>query len=251
MTGTIFDIKEFSLYDGPGVRTTVFLKGCPLRCRWCHNPEGLDPAPQLMVTEHRCTRCGACRKACDHPDCRAFGRCVHACPHNLLRIAGRRVEARELAGQLLKQAGYWRACEGGVTLSGGEPLMQTDFAVELLSLLPGVHKAVETCGFSDAATFQRLAGAVDYVMLDIKLADEQAHIRHTLQSNGPILENLRWLRRSGKPFCIRTPLIPGITDTAENLSAIQALIGDAPWVRLPHNPLAGAKYGQLGMRCAL
>ncbi len=251
MTGTIFDIKEFSLHDGPGARTTVFLKGCPLRCRWCHNPEGISPRPQLMVIESRCRHCGLCVQGCGHADCQPFHRCLHACPDHLVRVAGYEISAETLAEILLKNRDFFKTCNGGVTLSGGEPLMQPEFALELLQKLQGVHTAVETCGHARPEVFAAVIAAVDFVLLDMKLIDEQEHLAQTGVGNRLIVENFRQLKRSGKPYVIRTPLIPGITDTPDNLRGIQALIGDAPWEQLPYNTMAGAKYPQLGLTYAL
>lgn len=247
MTGTIFDIKEFSLHDGPGARTTVFFKGCPLRCPWCHNPEGLTKQPQLMVIESQCRHCGLCRQSCEHEDCKPFGRCLHACPEHLVRLAGYEITAEALAKRILKNKDFLTSCNGGVTLSGGEPLMQPEFAVELLKKLPAMHKAMETCGYAPPEVFREVAGCTDYVMLDIKLYDDEEHIRQTGVGNRLILNNLHWLQTSGIDYVIRTPLIPGITDTDDNLRGIAELIGDAPWEKLAYNSLAGLKYPQVGM----
>lgn len=246
MTGIIFDIKELAVHDGPGLRTTVFFKGCPLRCRWCHNPEGLSPRPQLSDRKSGCIQCGLCRRGCDHPDCRPFGRCLHICPQGLLSVAGKQITAEALAARILRDAPLFEG-GGGVTFSGGEPLMQGEFLLRTAGLLPGVHKAIETSGFAPTQLFRRVVKAVDLIYLDIKLADDALHRQYTGVSNRQILENLGLLKASGKPCVIRTPLIPGSTDTAENLSAIKELIGDLPWEQLPYNTLAGAKYPQFNM----
>ena len=246
MTGIIFDIKEFAVHDGPGLRTTVFLKGCPLRCRWCHNPEGLSAAPQLSCRSARCTGCGLCRQPCKHPDCQPFGRCLHICPNNLLKVTGQTITAQALADRIRKNSDMF-AAGGGVTFSGGEPLLQADFIHHVLDLLPDVPAVLETSGYADEDTFSRLIRRMQLVYMDIKLADDAAHIRHTGVSNARILHNLEVLRKSGVACIIRTPLIPGITDTEENLSAIRRLIGELPHELLPYNALAGAKYAQLGM----
>jgi len=251
MTGTIFDIKGFALHDGPGIRTTVFLKGCPLRCLWCHNPEGLSPEPQLSVKETACVHCGLCFRPCSHEDCRPFGRCLHICPNGCLSIAGERVEAADLAKRLLRDRDVFEMSGGGVTFSGGEPMMQAPFVREVICRMKEeypVHTAVETCGFCSADEFRQTAELLDTVIMDIKLADSDAHRKYTGVENGRILENFRWLRSSGKPCLVRTPLIPGITDTEENLAAIREIIGDTPWETLPYNALAGAKYGNFGMK---
>ena len=243
MTGTVFDIKEFGVHDGPGLRTTVFLKGCPLRCVWCHNPEGLSAGRQLMVRQNGCLHCGLCRRPCSHEDCRPFGRCLHICPQNLVTVCGEEMTPAELAGRLLRN----RRLLTGITFSGGEPLLQADFLLETAELLEGLPLAVETSGYADGETFLRVIGRMDLVYMDLKLADDVLHRRYTGASNGPILENLERLRRSGKKCVIRTPLIPGITDTEDNLEAIRRLVGDLAWEQLPYNALAGAKYALLGM----
>lgn len=247
MTGILFDIKEFALNDGDGIRTTVFLKGCPLSCAWCHNPEGISPAPELYVRRNGCTDCGLCRRPCTHPECQPFGRCLHICPNNLLSVKGQEWEAEALAGKLLSGRGIMDSTGGGVTLSGGEPLMQADFCAELLSLLRGkVNCAVETSGFAAPEVFRRVISLCDHVYMDLKIADPDAHRKYTGVPNGPILENARWLRVSGIPHTFRTPLIPGITDTEENLTAIGKLTGGDPWEQLPYNGLAPAKYPCVG-----
>lgn len=247
MNGTIFDIKEFSIHDGPGARTTVFLKGCPLRCKWCHNPEGLSDGPQLMVKKVACTHCGSCFRPCTHPECREFSRCVHACPNGCLRISGEVVDSRELAEKLLKDAGLFRRLNGGVTISGGEPLMQYEFVCDLARRLDGVHKAIQTSGYASPGIYRQVISCFDYVMQDIKLIDEARHIQYTGVSNRPIIENIKYLKKSGKPFVFRVPMIPGIVDTEENLAAIKELAEDSPIEFLKYNPLAGAKYEMLDM----
>lgn len=246
MIGTVFDIKEMGVHDGPGLRTTVFLKGCPLRCIWCHNPEGLSQKPQLSVREHACTHCGLCRRRCSHPDCQPFGRCLHICPQGLLSVSGKEMTSEALAARLLRNRPLY-ALGGGVTFSGGEPLLQTDFLHAVMDLLPDVSFAIETSGYADEALFRSVVSRMDLIYMDIKLADEEAHRKYTGVSNKKILNNLAFLKESGVNAVIRTPLIPGITDTPENLSAIQNLIGDLPWEQLPYNPMAGAKYQLFNM----
>jgi len=246
MTGTVFDIKEFSVHDGPGVRTTVFMKGCPLSCRWCHNPEGLSPEPELMVRTARCRRCGRCMQPCTHAECKPYGRCLHACPDGLVSVAGKVWEADALAEKLLQNADFMASSGGGVTISGGEPTLQADFVCELLDKLSGVHRAIQTCSFCPADKFTAVISRCDYVMMDIKLADDAMHREYCGVSNGLILENFARLKASGKAFTIRVPLIPDITDTPENLSAISAIVGDSPVELLPYNSFAGAKYEGVG-----
>lgn len=247
MIGNVFDIKEMAVHDGPGLRTTVFLKGCPLRCVWCHNPEGLTPKPQLMYKDARCRKCGQCMISCDHPECSPYGRCIYMCPENCLEVVGREVDAKKLAVEIKQTALVLGDHFGGFTFSGGEPLAQADFVLEVIRYLPGYHFAIETSGFANEEIFQRVLEKLDYVIMDLKLADDSLHRKYTGVSNVPILRNLEILRNSGKPCCIRTPLIPGITDTDENLTAIKQLVFDMEHELLPYNPIGEAKYKMLGL----
>ena len=247
MIGTIFDIKEMAVHDGPGIRTTVFFKGCPLRCRWCHNPEGLSFEPQLMYKDIRCIDCKNCRKKCEHSECQPFGRCIHACPENCLEIAGKRVEAKSLADELRKSADVLGDSFGGFTFSGGEPLAQPEFLLEIIEELKDYHLCIETSGFADSEIFKSIVDKLDFVIMDIKLADGDAHKKHTGVDNKLILQNFEYLRKCGKPYIVRTPIIPDITDTSENLKAIEEIIENSKWEKLPFNAAAGAKYRMLGM----
>ncbi len=248
MDGTIFDIKEFSVHDGPGARITVFLKGCPLRCRWCHNPEGFSASPQLMVKENLCVHCGACTVQCGHKECKPFDRCIHACPNGCISVSGKVISTEELAQKINSYAELIKAMEGGVTFSGGEPMMQADFVCNTAELLPDVHRAVQTSGFTDFETYRAVVSKMDYIMQDIKFADCKKHLEYTGVSNDKILNNIKWLKEQGKNFVFRIPLIPGITDTKENLSEISEIVGKSPVELLKYNPFAGAKYNMLGMK---
>lgn len=253
MTGTIFDIKELAVHDGPGIRVTAFLKGCPLRCLWCHNPEGLSAKPQLMYKSSRCLSCGKCFEPCSHAECQPFGRCLHACPEGLLSVSGEEIDSASLAEKLYESGSILGDAFGGVTFSGGEPLMQHEFLLATISELKkkNVHTCIETSGYAEADVFLKVLDAVDYVIMDIKLADSKLHKKYTGVGNEKILANFKALQESGKPYEIRTPLIPNITDTDENLSAIKTLIGDSVWEKLPYNAMAGAKYKMLGMEYPL
>lgn len=247
MTGTIFDIKEMAVHDGPGIRTTVFFKGCPLRCRWCHNPEGLSFEPQLMYKDLRCIDCKNCQKECEHEECKPFGRCIHSCPENCLEISGKKVTAKGLAEELKKSADILGNDFGGFTFSGGEPLAQPEFLLELIDELQDYHLCIETSGYSNPHFFKSVIDKLDFVIMDIKFADCEMHKKYTGVSNEIILENFRKLKISGKPYIIRTPLIPNITDVKTNLEAIKEMVGDNVWEQLPYNEMAGAKYKMLGM----
>jgi len=219
--GIVFDIKEFALHDGPGIRTTVFLKGCPLRCSWCHNPEGQTAQPQTI-------------SGADGP-----------------RLAGVSYSAQDLADLLNRQGEMLRATEGGVTFSGGEPLAQATFLCEVIDRLDQLHVVLDTTGYAPTQTFERVARRCDLVHYDIKLVDAALHRRYTGCDNGLILANLRHLSEMNAPFVVRVPLIPGVTDMDENLKAIAALVdGLSGLVRvdlLPYNAVAGAKYESAGM----
>ena len=247
MTGTIFDIKEMAVHDGPGIRTSVFFKGCPLRCVWCHNPEGLSVKKQLMYKYSRCRHCDLCKRPCNHEICRPFGRCVQICPENCLEIVGREVEAPSLAAEMIETAIVMGDSFGGFTFTGGEPLAQAEFLMEMIRLLSAYHLCIETSGYAAPNVFAEVVQKLNYVIMDIKLADEEAHRKYTGVSNKRILENLEYLRTSGTPCCIRTPLIPGITDTPDNMAKIETLVGDLPHEYLPYNPVGEAKYKMLGM----
>ena len=251
MKGIIFDIKEFAIHDGPGGRTTVFMKGCPLRCRWCHNPEGWSKKIQLMKKHNLCTHCGACERPCKHNECIPLGVCVHACPNGCLSISGEEVDSRKLAEKLRKDKEIFKNLKGGITVSGGEPLMQADFVCDLADNLDGIHKAIETSGYADEETYKRVIGKFDFVMQDIKLADNEEHIKYTGVSNEKILKNINWLKNSGKDFVFRVPQIPNITDTKENMERVYEIADGHKVELLPYNSLAPVKYEMLGMKYTL
>ena len=229
MKGTIFSIEEFAINDGPGIRTTVFLKGCPLRCEWCHNPEGLSPRPQLMKKKQNSTNV-----------------------RDETVMSGFEIESEELAEKLLRDERIFRLNKGGVTFTGGEPLLQADFLCEVLQVLrPRIHCAIETSGYASEEVFQKVLDNLDFVLFDCKHTDDEMHKRYTRVSNRPILRNLQILIESSKDFVLRIPLIPGVNDTKENMLAVKALILDARNLKrvelLRYNKVAGAKYGMVGM----
>ena len=245
MKGTVFKIEEMTLHDGAGVRLTVFLKGCPLRCAWCHNPEGLRFEPQLLWKRARCADCGLCLQKCNHDDCAPFGRCLHVCPNDSLSVCGEEYDSQTLAKKICSYKRIFDACGGGVTFSGGEPLAQWAFLSETLDGLDGVHTAIETSGYAEERVFREMLEKINFVYMDIKLFDEALHKKYTGVDNALIKNNFEILRKSGVPFTVRTPLIGGITDTEENLRAIENFLDGAPWEKLPENKLAGAKYKML------
>lgn len=251
-TGIVFDIKEFAVYDGPGIRTTVFLKGCPLRCMWCHNPEGLSPRPQLMVSRAACVHCGKCAAICKHESCIACGECVSVCTLGLRRIAGTAWQADDLARRLLKNREAFDFSGGGVTFSGGEPLMQWAFIDAVLDGLPDIHSAIETSGYAPDKVFAQAQRRLNLIMMDLKLMDGNRHRHYTGVDNGPILRHLAMLKVGSTPYIIRVPLIPGVNDSFDNLEQTAAALDDpGPLLRvelLPYHQTAGAKYDMAGMR---
>lgn len=251
MTGTVFDIKEMTVHDGPGSRVTVFLKGCPLRCMWCHNPEGLDARPELMVKHTQCMHCGLCMRGCSHPECKPFGRCLHACPKGLVTLSGTPYTSEKLAEKLNAYKPFLNAVGGGVTFSGGEPLLQANFVYQTAKLMPDVHKALQTSGYADAEVFEKVISVMDYCLFDIKIADCALHKKYTGVENTKILNNYKILVKSGLPHVVRIPLIPGITDTAENLKAISQIVGNDTVEIMRYNRMAGAKYPMVNREFAL
>ena len=253
MTGTVFDIKEFVVFDGPGIRTTVFMKGCPLRCTWCHNPEGLSPRPQLMVSRAACTHCGACLAACPQSgeSCTACGACLSACRGGYRRIIGETWHARDLAARLQKDADVYALSGGGVTFSGGEPLMQWPSVRAVLDRLHGVHTAIETSGFAPDAVFDEALSRFDLIMMDWKVSDPAVHKRYTGVEQDVILRHARKLAAGDTPFILRMPIIPGVNDNAAHFETAASLVSDAKsLVRvdvLPYQRAAGAKYEMVSM----
>lgn len=253
--GIVFDIKQLAVFDGPGARTTVFLKGCPMHCMWCHNPEGLSVAQQLMVSKNSCTHCGKCEKVCPSPDhCILCGACVKVCPNNLRKICGTPYTPEELAKILLKDKEYLSMMGGGVTFSGGEPTLQADFVLATAALLEGMHCAIETCAFCAPEVFLKIINAMDYIMMDLKLIDPDKHKQFTGVDNAPILRNLEQLKVSGKPFRIRIPVIPGVNDSEENFTATARLLQGCETLEkvelLPYHKTAGAKYSMVDLEYA-
>lgn len=252
MTGTIFNIQKFSIHDGPGIRTTVFFKGCPLRCLWCHNPESQNPAPEMLVDPDKCTHCGACRAVCPSPEkCIFCGKCVVACVNGAREIAGRKYTVDEVVEIVMQDEVFYRQSGGGATLSGGEPLTQIDFAEELLRRLKEneIHTAVDTCGAVPFSALERAARYADLFLYDIKLMDDEKHKRFTGASNRLILENLRRLAAIRAHIHVRMPIIEGVNaDMGHIEKTIEFLNGlEIEQVSLlPYHDFASGKYKKLG-----
>lgn len=247
--GTIFSIEEFSIYDGPGIRTTVFLKGCPLRCTWCHNPEGQEFEACIVRSPNGCIGCNSCVNSAIYKNNKIVfsDESVKKCPMNLLRYCGETLNGEELALRLMKNQRI--LSDGGITFSGGEPLAQSEFLIDVLARLKGkLHTAVQTSGYCDEKIFDKVLEYSDYFLYDIKIADSEFHKKYTGVRNECILRNLNTLAHSGKEFVVRIPLIPGVTDTEENITSIaNILVKNKIFYAelLPYNKMAGGKYKML------
>ena len=255
MSGVVFDVKEFAVFDGPGIRTTVFMKGCPLSCMWCHNPEGLSPKPQLMVSCAACTGCGACQSVCPSPEaCMACGACVPVCRGGYRKIVGTVWTAEALALRLQKDADVYAMSGGGVTFSGGEPLMQWPFVAEVIERLEGSPVAVETSGYASDEIFEDVMQKCSLVMLDWKVSDPELHRHYTGVDQSPIRRHAEMLAAGDTPFILRMPIIPGVNDNPGHFETAAKLVKNAKsLVRvdvLPYQPAAGAKYEMVGMTYA-
>jgi len=265
--GLIFNIDETAIHDGFGVRMVVYLKGCPLRCVWCHSPESISPAPEVVWYETRCTRCGKCIEVCpqgvrgfDLLDeetrrrCTLCGNCVEACPNGALEIKGEYVTAGEIVRAAERLIPFFRRTGGGITLSGGEPLSQPEFARAVAALCKeaGIHTAIEISGYCDRRILEQMCAVTDLFLYDIKHSDNELHKRYTGVSNVRILDNLQWLVSRGADVVVRVPLIPRHNDSPEEVEAIgrQAkAIGAAKISLLPFNPATRGKYSWLRKRC--
>jgi pyruvate formate lyase activating enzyme len=277
ITGIVTEIQRFSIHDGPGIRTTVFLKGCNLRCFWCHNPETWRPQPELQVFPGKCIGCGACLEACPHDAhvlvdgekvfhrerCGACGACAETCYAEGLVLVGREMRVDDVMAEVLADRAFYANSGGGVTLSGGEPALQLEFACALLarSRAEGLHTAVETDANYPWARLARLLEVTDYVMTDIKHMDPEVHRAATGVSNARILENHRRLMATDRPVLLRTPVVPTVNASPEAIGAIAAYVRELADLRrssasvgpppalelLPFHRLAADKYRSLGL----
>jgi pyruvate formate lyase activating enzyme len=265
LQGTIFHLARYAIHDGPGIRTVVFLKGCPLRCWWCHSPESQLPGPELLVRRDRCIRCGQCLAACPHHaihdggdgfetltgECALCGTCAAVCPTGAREIAGRRVTVSELLAEIERDVVFYDQSGGGVTFSGGEPLAQAAFLEAMLAACRerAIHSAIETSGFAPIDRFQAVAALADLVLFDVKLLDDERHRRVTGVSNRIILENLARLARWHRAVRVRVPLVPGVNDAPSDLDAIGRLLASLGLHAvdvLPYHTAGAAKYARLG-----
>ncbi len=267
MTGSIFDIQRFCVHDGPGIRTTVFLKGCPMRCPWCHNPEGVRPEPHLSFSPDKCIGCGACFRICprgahvdkdghhaiDREKCVVCGSCAKECFAGALETIGREASIDEIIAEVAADRAFYDTSGGGMTLSGGEPLYQLDFSTGLLARAKeqGIHCCIETCGHVPYEAFERVIPKVDLFLHDIKEMDDARHKALTGVSNVRILSNLRRLYDTGAHIRIRVPLVGGYNDSMENLDALVELAGSMPRIEgvevLPYHGLGLSKAQRMGI----
>ena len=268
--GIVFNIMRFALHDGPGIRTTVFLKGCPLDCWWCHNPEGAKLRPEPAYFEERCRNCGECIGICpegaisDSSDtkrtdlelCTRCGTCVENCAASAREICGRVVSVSEVVSEIERDQVFFDDSAGGVTLSGGEPLMQSRFVAALLAACRErrIHTTLETCGYIDRQTFLAIAPEANLVLFDLKLLDPKRHRRYTGAPNRRILANLEALAAAGRPPVVRIPVIPGVNDSADDARAFAGYLGRIRPPRidlLPYHRIGGDKFRRMGLPCRL
>lgn len=264
----IFDIQRFSVHDGPGIRTLVFFKGCPLRCQWCSNPESYTREPQVAFFNDRCIGCLRCVAACeqgavrasdggrveyDRQRCKECGACVDTCYTNARVLLGREMTVEEILAEVLKDATFYRRSGGGVTLGGGEVTMWPTSARKLLAAckVEGMHTAIETCGYAPWSNMEGLLDYLDLILFDVKHLDPEVHERYTGVNNHLILENLKRLAQESAPLVIRVPVIPGVNNAPESIRDIAAYVRDRgpafKVVLLPYHRLGEEKYARLGL----
>lgn len=271
----VFDIQSFSLKDGPGIRTTVFFMGCPLKCRWCHNPESHSTLPQIMYHRNLCVGCMKCVDACkygvhgivlengypvhvvENSKCVGCGECLKVCCYDALTLTGKEYTPATLLQQVEKDFRYFQLADvdgkfkGGLTFSGGEPMLHTDFMVDFCSLVPDVHTAIETSGFADTGEFEKLLECIDLFLFDFKLADPRKHAEWCGVDNFLILENLDYLYGKGKEIILRLPMIQGVNDSEDHFDAIAALLKKYPNIAraeiLPYHTFGIGKSEELGL----
>jgi pyruvate formate lyase activating enzyme len=270
-TGIVFDIKKFSIHDGPGIRTTVFLKGCPLSCWWCHNPESQRLKPEVMLRMDRCIQCAACLELCeqgaislnsggvvtDRELCIQCGACAQTCYADAREVIGREMTVAEVMAEIMRDLSFYDESGGGVTFSGGDPLVQRDFLLDLLKACKQqeIHTAVDSSGSFAWPILERIRPYVDLFLYDVKTMDEERHIEVTGVSNRLILENLRKLSQQGQPIILRMAVVPGINDDVQNLRRTGEFAAALPHLQgvslLPYHDTAVHKYANLNRAYAI
>lgn len=265
--GRIFDVQRFSIHDGPGIRTTVFMKGCPLRCPWCHNPESVFAESLLSFLAERCVGCGYCFRACRHGAhqmvegvhrldrmrCHVCGNCARECYAGAVELAGREATVAEVLDEVLCDRPFYETSGGGMTLSGGEPLQQIEFASALLRAAKGqgLHTCVETCGYAEFDCFEQIFHCTDLFLYDIKETDDVRHREQTGASNELILDNLRALHDRGANVHVRAPLIPGVNQRPDHLEALARIAASLPNLLgveiMPYHRLGSGKRQRFGL----
>lgn len=264
-TGTIFNIQKFSIHDGPGIRTTVFMKGCPLRCRWCSNAESMNPEPEIGIIRENCNLCGKCADICpenaisinnnsivfDRAKCTACGECVGICAPGALTVYGKTVTVEDIFNEVNKDRAFFEGSSGGVTASGGEPLQQADFVTALFKMCQeaGIGTCLDTSGCVPSEQLEKVLPFTDYVLYDIKLIDNEQHKNYTKMTNELILHNAKVVAESGAEILCRIPLIKGVNDSESNISEtarfLKTLGKDIGIELLPYHRLGTAKYKTL------
>ena len=255
-TATIFDIERNSFVDGPGIRTTVFFKGCNLRCAWCHNPESQSPKSEMLFYKNKCTGCGKCKEKCPNhlESCELCGKCTLYCPHDAREICGKEYTVDEVVREILKDKAFYEASGGGVTFSGGECMLQIDFLEDLLKECQknGIHTAVDTAGHVPFGCLERILPYTDLFLYDVKCFDSEKHKQYTGVGNELILENLKRLLATDKSVWIRIPIIPTVNDTEEEIRSIRSFLlscGTPEKVELlPYHAMGEHKYAAIGKK---